>query len=175
MKLKVGDSIVYRAHGAGRIAAREQRVILGVKRETVVLDLADGLSVGLTVEQAHEQVRPAIDAAGLRRVQRTLRDDAEPGDDVWLKRMKATQAKVSGGDALEVAEVVRDGERRSQRLNAKGGRVMLSPSEKEICGKARRLLGGEIALSRGLDLVEADAWIERQLVAGKVSEARADL
>jgi RNA polymerase-interacting CarD/CdnL/TRCF family regulator len=51
VRLEAGDTVVYRAHGAGRVAAREQRVIDGVERETVAPDLANGLSVALTLEQ----------------------------------------------------------------------------------------------------------------------------
>ena len=166
MRLKVGDTVVYRAHGAGRVAAREQRVILGVKRETVVLDLADGLSVALTLEQAQTQLRPVIDEAGVQGVQETLRDEAESGSDIWHKRRKATQAKLTGGDPLQVAEIVRDGESRRQRTSANGERKMLSLAEKNQYLKARQLLAGEIAIARGLDLIEADAWIDIQLAAG---------
>jgi len=165
VRLKVGDTVVYRAHGAGRVAAREQRVILGVERETVVLDLADGLSVALTLEQARAQLRPVIDEAGVQGVQETLRDEAEPGSDSWHTRRKATQAKLTGGDPLQVAEIVRDGESRRQRTNAQGERTMLSLGERNQYLKARQLLAGEIAIARGLDLIEADAWIDIQLAA----------
>jgi transcription-repair coupling factor (superfamily II helicase) len=47
VKLAVGDAVVYPAHGAGRVAARETRVILGAEQEVVVLALADGLSITL--------------------------------------------------------------------------------------------------------------------------------
>ena len=167
VRLEVGNMVVYGAHGAGRIAAREHRVVLGVERETVVLDLADGLSVGLTLEQAREQLRPVIDEAGVRGVQQTLRDDEDLGSEIWHRRRKATQAKLTGGDPLEVAEVVRDGERRRQRSKEIGGRQMLSAVDRGLYVKARQLLAGEIAVARGLDLIEADAWIEQQLEVGK--------
>jgi CarD family transcriptional regulator len=122
VRLEVGDTVVYRAHGVGRVAAREQRVILGVERETVVLDLADGLAVALTLEQAQTQLRPVIDEAGVQGVQETLRDEAESGSDSWHTRRKATQAKLTGGDPLQVAEIVRDGESRRKRTNAQGER-----------------------------------------------------
>jgi CarD family transcriptional regulator, regulator of rRNA transcription len=166
VRLEVGDTVVYRAHGAGRVAAREQRVILGVERETVVLDLADGLSVALTLEQAQAQLRPVIDEAGMQGVQERLRDEAESGSDIWHKRRKATQAKLTGGDPLQVAEIVRDGESRRQRTNPGGEPKMLSLAEKNQYVKARQLLAGEIAVARGLDLIEADAWIDIQLAAG---------
>ena len=95
-----------------------------------------------------------------------MHDEAESGSDSWHKRRKATQAKLTGGDPLQVAEIVRDGESRRQRTNAHGERKMLSLAGKNQYVKARQLLAGEIAIARGLDLIEADAWIDIQLAAG---------
>ena len=92
-----------------------------------------------------------------------MRDDEDLGSEIWHRRRKATQAKLTGGDPLEVAEVVRDGERRRQRSKEIGGRQMLSAVDRGLYVKARQLLAGEIAVARGLDLIEADAWIEQQL------------
>jgi RNA polymerase-interacting CarD/CdnL/TRCF family regulator len=72
---------------------------------------------------------------------------------------------MTGGDPLRLAEIVRDGALRERTLLAKGNGAQLSPGEKEICLKARRLLSGEIGLARGLEPLEADAWIDRQLGA----------
>jgi RNA polymerase-interacting CarD/CdnL/TRCF family regulator len=43
---------------------------------------------------------------------------------------------------------------------------MLSLAGKNQYVKARQLLAGEIAIAHGLDLIEADAWIDIQLAAG---------
>ena len=163
MRLAVGDVVVYAVHGVGRVAAREKRVVLGAAQEILVLELADGLSVTLPIERARELLRPLLSEGDLRRVQKALREDHTPSDDVWLKRRKDTQVKVKGGDPLGLAEVVRDGARREQSLIAKRSR--LSPSERDLYMRARRLLSGEIGLARGLEPAAADAWIEEQLAA----------
>ena len=104
---------MYPAHGAGRVAAREKRVVLGAEQEVVVLELlADGLSVTLPMQLARELLRPLVSEAGLSRVQETLREDGALSGDVWVKRLKQVQAKLRGGDPLELAEIVRDGARR---------------------------------------------------------------
>ncbi|OFW72449.1 MAG: hypothetical protein A2Y55_08870 [Actinobacteria bacterium RBG_16_68_12] len=164
MKLAVGDVVAYAALGAGRVAAREKRVILGAEQEVVVLELGDGLSVTLPMQLAPELLRPLISEAGLSRVQETLREDGALSGDVWLKRLKQVQAKLRGGDPMELAEVVRDGARRERTLTANGTNSKLSLSEKALCVKARKLLSGEIGLARGLDRAVADAWIDEQLV-----------
>jgi CarD family transcriptional regulator, regulator of rRNA transcription len=155
--------VVYAAHGVGRIAAREERVVLAVAQEVVVLELADGLSVTLPVERALELLRPLLSKADLRGVQETLREEHALNEDLWLKRRKDTQVKVAGGDPLGLAEVVRDCARREQRLIAKRAGSQLSPSERDLYKRARRLLSAEIGLARGLEPAEADAWIDEQL------------
>lgn len=165
VRLAVGDVVVYRAHGAGRVAARERQVVLGSVQETLVLELADGLSVTLPVKRARALLRPLLNHADLRRVQDTLREEHIPSNLAWLKRMKDTRMKVAGGDPLCLAEVVRDGALRERRLIAQRTGSQLSASERALYLKARRLLSDEIGLAHGLEPAEADAWIEEQLAA----------
>ena len=163
MKLAVGDVVVYPALGAGRVAVREKRVVLGAEQEVVVLALADGLSVTLPMQLARELLRPLVSEAGVRRVQERLRENGAPSGDVWSKRLKQAQAKLRGGDPLQLAEIVRDGARRGQTLTAHGTKSKLSLSEKGLCVQARQRLSGEIGLARGLDRAEVDAWMDEQL------------
>jgi CarD family transcriptional regulator len=165
MRLAVGDVVVYPAHGVGSVVAREQRLVLGDLREVVVLDLVDGLSVTLPVEQARKVLRPLLSEVDLQLVQKTLRENQPSSQETWLKRRKAAQLKMAGGDPLGLAELVRDGALRERRLRAKGNGSLLSTSEKAIYVKARRLLSGEIGLANGLEPVDADAWIDQQLDA----------
>jgi CarD family transcriptional regulator len=165
MRLAVGEVVVYPAHGVGHLVARERRMVQGAMQEVLVLELADGLFVTLPLERARELLRPLLSEADQRRVQETLREDSTLTDDVWLKRRKDTQVKLAGGDPLGLAEVVRDGALRERRLIAKRNGSLLSPSERDLYMKARRLLSDEIGLAQGLEPVEADAWIEEQLAA----------
>jgi RNA polymerase-interacting CarD/CdnL/TRCF family regulator len=95
--------------------------------------------------------------------QETLRQDQTPSDDTWLKRRKDTQIQLADGDPLGLAEVVRDGALRERRLLAKRTGSQLSPSERDLYMRARRLLSGEIGMAQGLEPAEADAWIQEQL------------
>jgi CarD family transcriptional regulator, regulator of rRNA transcription len=155
--------VVYASYGVGRIAARGKTVVLGVEQEIVVLEFADGLSVTLPVQRAHEQLRPLVTEADVRRVQETLREAGPLSGDVWLTRLKQGQAKLRGGDPVELAEVVRDSARRERMLSGKGNKSQLSEGERQLYLKARQLLSGEIGLARGLEPAEADAWIDEQL------------
>ena len=165
VRLAVGDVAVYGPYGVGRVVAREKRVVLGAPGDILVLELADGLSVTLPLERARRLLRPLLSEADLLHVQETLREEHPLSEDGWLKRRKEAQLKVAGGDPLALAEVVRNGARREQRLIAKRTASQLSPSERDFYLRARRLLSGEIALARGLAPAEAEAWIEQQLAA----------
>ena len=155
--------VVYPPHGVGRIAIREERLVVGVKKEVLVLELADGLSVTLPIERAEGRLRPLLSEADIVQVQETLREDQALSDDGWLKRKKDIEAKVVGGDPSGLAEVVRNGARRERGMNANRTASQLSPSERNLYLRARRLLSGEIGLARGLEEDAADAWIEEQL------------
>ncbi|HXG75399.1 MAG TPA: CarD family transcriptional regulator [Gaiellaceae bacterium] len=163
MELGVGDLVVYGTHGIGRVAAREQKVVLGTKQEVIVLELEDGLTITLPLARAQEQLRPLVGKADLRRIREALRQDRELSSDPWLSRRRDLLAKLSGGDPVELAEIVGDGARRERERRAKGSKPTLSAGEREVFMKARKLLSEEIARARGISPEEADAWIEEQL------------
>jgi RNA polymerase-interacting CarD/CdnL/TRCF family regulator len=81
----------------------------------------------------------------------------------WLSRERDARAKLSGGDPVDLAEIVRDGASRQGLLTAKGGKTQLSEGERHLFAKARELLADEIAHVRGLAATDADDWIGRQL------------
>ena len=153
--------MVYSAYGVGRVAAREQRTLSGVELEVVIIELGHGLVVTLSMAEALVRLRPIASEADLRRVQHTLHEHSQASQKSWAKRVKDGQAKLVGGDLLELAEIVRDGMRRE--THAREGAPKVSDSERRLYLQARELLAGEISSARGLEHVEADAWIEEQL------------
>jgi CarD family transcriptional regulator len=161
--LAVGAVVAYPPHGVGRIAARETRAVRGVEEEVVVIEFGNDLLVTLPLSRAHELLRPPVSEAGLRRVQDTLRVDAVLSDEAWPKRMHEAQEMLRRGDPIELAEIVRDGVRREQRLTLHGTPSKLSAGERALHLKARESLSSEIGVVRGLSQREADAWIDEQL------------
>ena len=155
MKFAKGDVVIYPAHGVG--------VVVGREHDLVMLEFANGLSVTLPVVRAQEQLRPPVSKDGLREVQETLRDEGEPSREVWLKRKRETETKLTGGDPLQLAEVVRDGARRKQLLVATKPSARLSVGENDLYEKARRLLAGEVGVACGFDADQANAWIDEQI------------
>lgn len=163
MNLSVGDLVVYGNHGVGRIAARKEQNILGTAREVVVIELEGALTATLPLELAQTQLRPLASGADLRRVREALRDDGQLNVDPWLSRRRETLEKLTGGNPVQLAEIVSEGAQRERLRAAKGSKPQLSPGEREIFSKARRLLSGEIALALGIQPAAADGWIDKHL------------
>jgi CarD family transcriptional regulator len=163
MRLEVGDMVVYASHGVGCVAAKGKRDVLDAEQDLVVVEFADGLKVTLPLERAEKYLRPLASDADVRRVQKTLREDRVVEAEPWLKRRKDAQAKLTGGGAIELAEIVRDGVIRGRKLAGKGLGTQGSDSERKILVKARDLLSGEIAAALGLEPKQAEAWIDEQL------------
>ena len=153
---------MYGRHGTGRVASRDRRSILGVEREVVVLELGHGLRVTLPMEQAREWLRAVASEADVQRVRQTLHEDGEASGDSWRQRLRQGQAKLASGQPLELAEIVRDGVRHQSQARM-GAAPKLSASEQNLYVQARQLLAQEIGSARGLEQVEADAWIEEQI------------
>jgi CarD family transcriptional regulator len=166
VELTVGELVVYGGHGAGRVVAREERGSGEARREFVVLELGGALTVTLPVTLARACLRPLANEHELKTVQRTLRTTAPASDLVWLKRHKATRAKVAAGEPIGLAEVVSDGARRHQ-----GDTMRLSMSERVLYQKARRLLADEIGLVHGIESSEAEGWIADQLLHAAAQSA----
>ncbi len=161
LRLAVGDVVVYASHGIACVEARQAGA--GELQDAVVLVFANGLRVTLPVARALGTLRSLSGEVELDDVRRTLRADASPADEPWSRRFRSIQEKVTAGQVTGLAEVVRDGSQRERRpADGTGGRTP-APSERHLYLQARKLLSAEIALARGIDALEADAWIDEQI------------
>jgi RNA polymerase-interacting CarD/CdnL/TRCF family regulator len=156
LRLAVDDLVVYASHGVGRVAIRQS--------ETVVLEFAEaGLSVTLPIERALECVRPVSTEVEIASLGRILGGADTVCQENWQRRLKTTRGKVTGGEAVGLAEVIRDASRRDERATAREELGRLSLTERQLYLKARKLLADEVGASRGVDPSAADAWIGDQL------------
>jgi CarD family transcriptional regulator len=163
LSLAVDDVVVYASHGVGRVSIRRE--------QSVVVEFANsGLTVILPIERAIACVRPLSTEAEITSLGQTL-GGADPNAHTnWQSRLKATKAKVSGGEAVDLAEVIRDVSRREERAFARGEPGRLSATERQLYVKARQLLADEIGASRGVGPAEADEWIADRIAANADQE-----
>jgi len=158
LSLAVGDVVVYAGHGVGRVANRGD--------QSVVVEFAtNGLTVILPLERALASIRRVSSETELVGVGRAL-GAADPDiHSDWQRRLKATKAKLIDGEALSLAEVIRDASRREERASARNEPGKLSVTERQLYLRARLLLANEVGASRGIDQAHADEWITEQLAA----------
>lgn len=158
MRVAVGDTVVYAAHGVGRVVAREHRLVGTEERDCVVVDLAAGLRVTLPLAEAAAKLRAVVDDTELEDVRRTLASEPSDRKGPWTKRIRVSREKLAVGRATDLAELVRDGGRFERAEKAR-----LSHGEHRIYRQARELLVRELCSARGMEESEADAWIEAQI------------
>jgi len=161
---KVGDKVVYPLHGAGAVVKKENRSILGQEREYLTIQiLYNDMTVNVPAENAERVgLRKVIDEIMVEQVLEVLHGSGtnlnepkrlymEMSKD-WNLRFKRNRDKMKTGDIFELAEVVRNLSLRDQQ---KG----LSPREKEMFEKAKKILASELMYAKGLDEEGAAAWL----------------
>ena len=157
---KVGDKVVYPHHGAGKIVKKDKKEVLGQQREYLTIQI---LYNEMTVEVPSD----SADRAGLRKViaEETvaeviavLNDDGSSMPKNWNRRFKHNRDKIKTGDIFELAEVVRN---LSIRELDKG----LSTGEKQMFGRAKKILASELMYARDMGEDEATEFLEELLDA----------
>ena len=152
---KVGDKVVYPHHGAGKIVKKDKKVVLGQQREYLTIQI---LYNEMTVEVPSD----SADRAGLRKVIgeeivdeviAVLNDDGSSMPKNWNRRFKHNRDKIKTGDIFELAEVVRN---LSIRELDKG----LSTGEKQMFGRAKKILASELMYARDMGEDEATEFLE---------------
>lgn len=161
---KVNDSVVYPAHGVGKIVGIEKQVIAGITNELFVLDFeqeklklkvptAKAISSGMRALSDDAQVKKAVDLLkGRARIKRTM----------WSRRAQEYEAKINSGDILAVAEVVRDLYRATDQPEQ-------SYSERQLFEAALDRLAREVAAVRKFDLSKALAELDASLQQKKAA------
>ncbi len=157
---KVGDKVVYPHHGAGTVVKKEQREVLGQKREYLTIKiLHNDMTVNVPCENAEAVgLRRVIDEQMVEKVLKALQGSGTVMPKNWNRRFKHNRDKMKTGDIFELAEVVRN---LSLRDHEKG----LSTGEKQMFVKAKKILASELMYAKGMDENEAGIWLDEVLSA----------
>ena len=155
---EVGDKVVSPHHGAGNIIKKEQKEILGQRREYLTIQiLYNDMTVMVPTENADSAgLRKVIGEETVDEVLAVLRDDGTQMPKNWNRRFKHNRDKIKTGDIFELAEVVRN---LSIRDMDKG----LSTGEKQMFGRAKKILASELMYARDMEEQEAIDFLENLL------------
>ena len=117
----IGDKIVYPMYGAGVIQAIEEREVFGEKAN----------------------LRDVISAEEADRVLEAFKEIGRDENDNWNRRCRDNMTRIRGGDAFEVAFVVKS-------LMLRERERMLSTGERKMLTNARKILLSELSLAKNV-------------------------
>ena len=149
---KVGDVVVYPAHGVSEVESIENREISGSSISFFILKVLDTqMTVMVPVTNVDNVgIRQLIDDTGIDQVLDILRQRSVPIDNqTWNRRYREYMEKIKSGSAFEIAEVLRD-------LNILKRGKELSFGERKMYDTAKTLLVSEISTSRKADKKEIE-------------------
>ncbi|MGQ7793895.1 CarD family transcriptional regulator [Faunimonas sp. B44] len=154
------ESIVYPAHGVGRIIDVEEQEVAGMKLELFVISfekdkmtlrvpVGKAASVGMRKLADEETVAKALEIVkGRARVKRTM----------WSRRAQEYEAKINSGDLIAISEVVRD-------LYRSESQPEPSYSERQLYEQAIDRMSRELAAVERISESEAVTKIEKSIEA----------
>jgi CarD family transcriptional regulator len=141
---KVGEKVVYPAHGVGVIDGIQTKVISGAQKRFYMLRLLDNeMTIMIPTENVESVgLRRVIGKDMVPKVYRILRDKrVEIDQQTWNRRYREYTEKIKTGSVLEIAKVLRD-------LFVLKGDKELSFGERKMLDTARNLLVKELAIAR---------------------------
>lgn len=153
---QVGDRIVHPSYGVGTVTEIKERHTLGCGKRYYSIKLLDQPGTVVMVPVGAEErvgLRRPVAEARLGRVWRVLKDDPETLPNDHEQRAALLDEKLSSGDVLAIAEVLRDLTWRREeknRLTIRGTRLY---------ERGMALLAGEVASAQNSDLLDAEMQI----------------
>ena len=147
--------MVYPHHGAGKVLKKEQKEVLGEKRQYLTIKiLHNDMTVMVPCENAGKAgLRRVIDDDDVQKVLGVLRDDVSEMPKNWNRRFKHNRDKIKTGDVFELAEVVRN-------LAIREADKGLSTGEKQMYTRAKKILASELMYALEMEEGEAEEHLE---------------
>jgi CarD family transcriptional regulator len=159
IEFEIGDNVVYPHHGAGKVIRKEQKEILGERREYLTIKiLHNDMTVMVPTENAAlAGLRRVIDEETVQKVLAVLQDECSEMPKNWNRRFKYNRDKIKTGDIYELAEVVRN-------LAIREAQKGLSTGEKQMFTRAKKILASELMYALEMDEVEVEEHLQGLLL-----------
>ena len=149
---RIGDVVVYPAHGVSEVESIENREISGNSISFFILKVLDTqMTVMVPVTNVENVgIRQLINDDGIDQVLGILNQRSVSIDNqTWNRRYREYMEKIKSGSAFEIAEVLRD-------LNILKRGKELSFGERKMYDTAKTLLVNEISTSKKIDKKEVE-------------------
>jgi CarD family transcriptional regulator len=157
-QLKKGDIVIHPAHGASEVVAIEKKEFAGHKGRFVVLkpimfDMTVYIPTGNTENAG---LRRPVRREHFSQVLKVLKQKETRTSDNWQRRFRAYNRKIQSGDLCQVAEVVRNLDRKNR---TKG----LSTTENILLERAFTILASEYVCVKNVCKDDAYAFFSKAL------------
>lgn len=163
-RFRVGDKVIYPAHGAGVIEAIEQKVFSGDEQVVYVMRiLHNGLKIMVPVGNVESiGIRDPMSLSEIESTYAILKTSDYSSDEApetWNRRYRRYQERMRTGKALEIAGVLKT-------LHQTSRTRTLSLMERKIVDTAMDLLVGEVSCAKNAREGTVRREIERLLEGG---------
>lgn len=170
---KIGELVVYPAHGVGRITNVEEQEIAGAKLELYIVDFEkEKLRLKVPTNRAEQKgMRHLADRGLIEQAMKVIRGRARIKRTMWSRRAQEYDAKINSGDLISVAEVVRDLYRSDRQPEQ-------SYSERQLFEQALARFARELAAVRKVDedqcIRELEEYLARNAKRGAAVTEKAE-
>jgi CarD family transcriptional regulator len=164
---KLGEFVVYPAHGVGQIFGIEEQEVAGFKLELFVINFPkDKLTLRVpTSKVSGVGMRKISDPDTARRSLEILTGRARVKRTMWSRRAQEYETKINSGDINAIAEVVRD-------LYRSEAQPEQSYSERQLYEAALDRMVREIAAVQKSNEIDALKTVEAQLQKGQTRASK---
>ncbi len=155
---KVGDAVVYPAHGVGVVENIETQTIAGMEIQLYAIRFEkDRMCLKIPVFKAKASgLRKLCSTDRLKDAMKTLQGRAKIKRTMWSRRAQEYEMKINSGDPVSIAEVLRDLKRSNDDHEQ-------SYSERQIYQSALERLAREVAAVQKITEIQAAEQLEKML------------
>ncbi len=159
LEFKVGDHVVYPAHGVGHVIGIETQEVAGISLEVYVVTFDhEKMTLRVPTRKAKAAgLRPLAGEDVVGQALTTLKGRARVKRTMWSRRAQEYEAKINSGDLVSIAEVVRD-------LHRADNQPEQSYSERQLYESALDRMAREVAAIEQIDRDAAVALLNKNLV-----------
>ena len=157
-EFKIGDHVVYPAHGVGVVIGVEQQDIVGVSLELYVITFDhEKMTLRVPTKKAKTAgLRALAEGNIVSQALTTLKGRARVKRTMWSRRAQEYEAKINSGDLISIAEVVRD-------LHRSDTQPEQSYSERQLYESALDRMAREVAAIERIDRDAAISLLHKSL------------